>query len=553
MGSRRAVYGAVLAAVTAAGGCHLLIGYRDAVLGCVPDGVRSDDETGVDCGGTVCGPCPAGEGCATGADCETRVCIAGTCREPSCTDGVQDGEEVDVDCGGAASGCPGCAEGRRCEGNADCASGICREAVCMSHYVWARQFGGARPDRVATDRSGNLVVTGIIREPGDVGGNPLGGADIFVATYDSAGNHLWSRGCGDGFEGGGVIDVVFDSSGDILLIAGDYEPLDFGGGPLGGVIGDYNSYLVKLRVDGIYGWGKHLGVAPFAAIAFDEAANEIFMAGAAYGPIDFGGGSLSTTPEPATFAARLTASGEHVWSSSYPQSEGQFMTRTTAGLAITGGLEASVDFGGGPLPVTGTRDRFVVALTSSGVHMWSRSFSFMAVYGPAISPSGIVGDDGGNVFVIGAFGGVLDFGGGPLVSAGYPEADADDIFVVKFGPEGQHLWSKRFGGAEHDYCSASALDAEDNLVLVCTSPAGADFGNGLVQGTVLLKLDPEGNYVWSKGLSNSLGGLAVMDLGVASSGHVVLAGQLEGTFDLGGGPMTSQSGADFVIAKFLLP
>ncbi|MCA9576987.1 MAG: hypothetical protein KC668_16195, partial [Myxococcales bacterium] len=65
------------------------------------DGTQNGDETGVDCGGAVCGACPTctdgmQNGDETGVDCGGAVC--GAC--PTCTDGTQNGDETGVDCGG---------------------------------------------------------------------------------------------------------------------------------------------------------------------------------------------------------------------------------------------------------------------------------------------------------------------------------------------------------------------------------------------------------------------------------------------------------------------
>jgi hypothetical protein len=45
----------------------------------------------------------------------------------SCGDGKIDGTETDVDCGGA---CPGCADGKMCQGGGDCQSGFCSGNSC---------------------------------------------------------------------------------------------------------------------------------------------------------------------------------------------------------------------------------------------------------------------------------------------------------------------------------------------------------------------------------------------------------------------------------------
>ena len=100
------------------------------------DGIKNGQETGVDCGGPTCPPCPATcsdgiqNGQETGVDCGGPTCppCAATCTDgikngqetgvdcggptcppcpPSCTDGIQNGQETGVDCGGPT--CPPCA------------------------------------------------------------------------------------------------------------------------------------------------------------------------------------------------------------------------------------------------------------------------------------------------------------------------------------------------------------------------------------------------------------------------------------------------------------
>ena len=64
------------------------------VIGCqkdptCSDGVQNGDETGVDCGGTLCPVCSTGGGNTT----------------PTCTDGIMNGTETGIDCGGSCSPC----------------------------------------------------------------------------------------------------------------------------------------------------------------------------------------------------------------------------------------------------------------------------------------------------------------------------------------------------------------------------------------------------------------------------------------------------------------
>ncbi|MCB9276985.1 MAG: T9SS type A sorting domain-containing protein [Lewinellaceae bacterium] len=77
------------------------------------DGIQNGQETGVDCGGPTCPPCPVEPTCSdgiqngqeTGVDCGGPTCPP--CPvEPTCSDGIQNGQETGIDCGGPT--CPPC-------------------------------------------------------------------------------------------------------------------------------------------------------------------------------------------------------------------------------------------------------------------------------------------------------------------------------------------------------------------------------------------------------------------------------------------------------------
>ena len=74
----------------------------------------NQDETDIDCGGTICDPC---ESCFDGElnQNETDVDCGGVCAPcPSCVDGIQNGDETNIDCGGTlCAPCGTCNDGIR--------------------------------------------------------------------------------------------------------------------------------------------------------------------------------------------------------------------------------------------------------------------------------------------------------------------------------------------------------------------------------------------------------------------------------------------------------
>ncbi len=88
------------------------------------DGILNQDEEKVDCGGTICGPCPT---CYDGIQNqgERHIDCGGPCEAcpPDCYDGILNQDEEKVDCGGTICGpCPTCNDGiqNQGEGGIDC-------------------------------------------------------------------------------------------------------------------------------------------------------------------------------------------------------------------------------------------------------------------------------------------------------------------------------------------------------------------------------------------------------------------------------------------------
>ena len=607
--------GFVAAMVTIGGGCLQIVGWEEPRLdegtaggggvgGLCLDGVKNGDETSQDCGGG-CVPCTDGDGCVVGPDCESRVCIGGTCIAPGCTDQVANGEEIDVDCGGSCpkcdpdqactgdqdcksntcvndfclstcsdtakggdetgvdcggSECPACQNGEGCDVGPDCESGVCKVEVCVNHHVWSKRFGGSFDiPRIAVDGAGNAALVSAVQGTVDFGGGPLDGApcdpnrpfcddyDVSIARFDAAGNHLWSKRFGDtdaqipngvavtdsgiiattGFFGGTVSfgsslvsaggwDIFFatrnasgaplssnrfgDASGqsgdgvaldsleNICLIGGYGGTVDFGGSPLTSMGGDI--FIAKLDSLGNHLWSKRFGDAQSQfgdqdwSITVDGADN-ILAAGSFNGGVNFGGDLLTNVGGFNMFVVKLDSAGNHLWSKRFgddqPQAgvRGNVVVDDAWNIVVSGSFEGTVDFGGGPLTSAGDSDLYVAKLDALGNHIWSKRFGNAELQ----STCSVAVDGVGNVLLAGDFYGTIDFGGGPLISAG-----DSDIFVAKFDPLGNHISSARFGDYEHQggYSSVAAYDSE-HVLITGTFGGSVDFGGGpLVGGSLFL-------------------------------------------------------------------
>jgi hypothetical protein len=322
---------------------------------------------------------------------------------------------------------------------------------CSGNHLWSKRFGDAGnqwTEGIATDANGNVLVSGAFEGTVDFGGGPLTSAgiwDAFVAKLDPAGDHLWSQRIGEQ----AYAFITTDAAGNVLVVGYFQGTVDLGGGPLTSA-GDWDVFVAKLDAAGNHLWSKRFGDASLQgaeSIATDAAGN-VLVTGYFEGTVDLGGGPLTSAGDSDIFVAKLDPAGNHLWSKRFGDASLQvgFGGSDAAGnVLVTGYFEGTVDLGGGPLTSAGSYDVFVAKLDPSGNHLWSQRFgdaSLQAGFGTI--------DASGNVLVSGHFEGTVDFGGGPLSSAG-----GLDAFIAKLDPAGNHLWSKRFGDESHQGGPAS--------------------------------------------------------------------------------------------------
>lgn len=254
-----------------------------------------------------------------------------------------------------------------------------------------------------------------------------------------------------------------------------------------------------------------------------------------------------------------TCTGTHVWSIGF--SDGWIgaprIDLDPAGDVVIGlGFEDTISLGGEtfdrveyPMPEPYSRDLLIAKLDAAGNHIWSRHF-----FGEWILEYGVLGmavDADGNVIFTGGFhdgaylSETLDFGGGPLT----PDVDSFDIFVVKLDPDGNHVWSRSFPGPGFDLPWGLATDGAGNILITGEIGDAVDFGGGPVgpAGGFVVKLDAAGQHVFSKRF-NALNEIYAKGIAVDATGNVALTGVFTGTTDFGGGVLTAAS-ADVYVAK----
>ena len=289
------------------------------------------------------------------------------------------------------------------------------------------------------------------------------------------------------------------------------------------------------------------------SVAVDATGN-VILVGDFSGFIDFGGNQLVGWGVNDTFVVKLSATGVHLWSRRFG-GLGSSSTHSTSvavdlagNILVTGSFRGAVDFGSGvPLTSAGGSDVFVAKLAPDSSLVWSKRF------GDAADQEGtsIAADPKGNVLVTGFFSGKADFGGAvPLTSAG-----GRDVFIAKVAPDGSPVWSKRFGDAMDQKGASIATDLMGNVLVTGSFRGAVDFGGGLPLTSAggsdgfVAKLAPDSSFMWSKAFGDTMDQEGT-SIAADPEGNVLVTGFFFGKADFGGGvPLTSAGESDIFVAK----
>jgi len=396
----------------------------------------------------------------------------------------------------------------------------------------------------------------------DNAGNVSGQSVQVCATTQSSssqsGSHLWSENFGGALSTDNAIatGIGVDASGNVVVSGYFQGNVNFGGGVVSSV-GGQDIFVAKYTATGAYLWSKQMGsVADDYANALSVDRNgNIVVTGSFNYSVNFGGGALNSSNPGFSdiFVVEYSATGAHQWSKRFGDTgndAGYGVTLDATGNTIvTGSFVGSVDFGGGILTSNlNSNDIFVAKYSATGAYNWSKAFGSTGDdHGTALATDG-----SGNVVVTGYFNNSVDFGFGPLTSAGNK-----DIFLVKLNSTGQPVWSKRFGGTSIDSANALAIDGAGNIVITGFFYGSVDFGGGPLTSSsaakvFLAKYSSAGNHSWSKVFSGSVTSDNAIAQGLAIDGNsnILITGYFQGNANFGGGTLTSAGSYDAFAAKY---
>jgi hypothetical protein len=393
-------------------------------------------------------------------------------------------------------------------------------ARCAGHDGYSDRYDYGAD--VATDRQGNIYVTGMFHGPARFGAIQIpetSGQEIFVAKLSPSGKFLW----------------VTRSTTDREDLGGEETPMAhriavdrFG-----------SSYVV-----GHFRLGIELG--DISITNQDYWRGSLFVA-----KLDPAGKPLWVTP--------AETGGEHIG----------WMVAHRAGIAVgrSGSVyiasiyDRTARLGQHLLKSRGGYDALVARLDAGGRFAWAQSLGGAAEDGA----TALAVDDAENLYVAGIFGYQSDEAGleGGSITIGAKElrsAGLNDVFVTRLSSAGDADWSIALGGLGGDVASDIAVDDSGRCYVTGHFELAARFGEITLTGqgwgdAFVARLDQplkdaeRVSVAWATAAGGSDSDVRARGVAVDSSGEVTVTGVFAGKPRFGGVELRSRGEEDLFVWK----
>jgi len=236
--------------------------------------------------------------------------------------------------------------------------------------LWARAFchdGQQAATGLAIGSDDDVIMVGYYENDIDLEGLALfnaGGTDVFIASFDSDGNHQWSNGYGDSADQRAAA-VASDAAGKFTVGGQFASSINFGGAPLASV-GGADMFVVAYNNLGFPQWGRRIGAEStdlLMGVAM-SSGGRIGLTGSFSNTLTFDQQTVACAGADDIFVGVLDAQGAVIQVVGFgdPSANqlGRGVAKTATHTAVVGSFNGTADFGGGVLTSAGGADGFIV-------------------------------------------------------------------------------------------------------------------------------------------------------------------------------------------------
>lgn len=371
--------------------------------------------------------------------------------------------------------------------------------------------------------------------------------------------------------------VAVDPAGNVYSAGFFNGTVDFDNGPAVHNLasnGSSDIFVMKTGPNGNFIWAKSIGSSGIDLVNSIAVSpgGYLYLTGYFYGQVDFDPGpgidTLTNADHPCNteiYILKLDTAGNHVWARSVRGVVSICTDATDVGYAIqldqqenvylTGFFRGHADFDPAPadsfmLTVNGpvySEDIFVLKLDSSG------HFRFAKQIGCTLGDVGYAAhvSSAGEIYITGLYGCPVDFDPGQNVSM-INNFGNWDMFLLKLDTAGNYNWAFGIGGSGDDRGYGLTTDAAGNVYVTGHYTGTVDFDPSagicnLVapsgqRGIFLLKVGPQGNLIWAKGIAGAGGGeRSGTAVHVGINNHVFVTGYFTETIDFDPSPLPADT------------
>ncbi len=207
---------------------------------------------------------------------------------------------------------------------------------------------------------------------------------------------------------------------------------------------------------------------------------------------------------------------------------------------VYGTFSEEIDFDPGVtefiLEPLGSPDLYLASYSPDGNLNWAFNLGRIGLNN-GMTAFGLGIDSENNVIISGGFSLTVDFDPSAQ-SNNLTAVQGQDGFVAKYDPMAELVWVKQFGGVGSDAISALAVDGQDSKIIgvrfggeIDLDPSEEGESTAVPIGgldAAVVKLDADGNFVWSYLVAPDVNNETVSALAVNSNGDIAMGALVNG-------------------------